>query len=400
MKAIKKVTVIGAGIMGAGIAKSIFKQGFNVTLFDLDTDVLNDVYNGITKRVRKNLNPDNIKKAGSIEDAVKNADLVIEAIVENINIKCSLFNQIGKIAPPDTIFASNTSSLSISQMAEASGRKERFLGLHFFNPAIIMRLVEITVTESLSDNIFKVTSEFIAAIKKTGIKCIESPGFVVNRILLPVINEAFYLLEERVRTKRITVIEAANEIDSAVLNNNLLLMGPFDLADLTGLDTIYNVAETIYQGFNNSPRYIPSQLLKSYLDEGTHGRKKRQGVYFYGNTTNDPDYNPCLDENRMVIKRINKFDFDILQISSIMVNEGFRVLEEKIVDSYKDVELCMELGTRWERGPFKLAKDFGPDLIYKTLLKKYEASGENPRFEPSSLFKNPTSELIEFYAAD
>lgn len=379
--------------MGAGIARAIFKHGFEVRLFDLNKQILDEACQEIKQKARRNINPDKIVKAGSLKEVAEGADLIIEAVVEEIDLKCRLFAELGEIAPPETIFASNTSSLSISRMASASGRKDRFVGLHFFNPPVIMRLIEVIVNNDLSGGVYDSVMEFIQNIKKTGVKCKESPGFVVNRILIPIISEAFYLLEEKFKEKEVKMVDVANDIDSAIVKDNILFIGPFDLADLTGLDTTYSVSETIYNGFNRSPRYLPSALMKILVDKGCLGRKVKCGVYTYGNTDNDPEKNPRLDENGKKIEYVASPEFKSLDLVSVIVNESFRILEDGIVDSYKDIELCMENGTKWPKGPFTLARETGLDLISETLKRRFKQSGNNLRYEMSKLLLEPSPEL-------
>ncbi len=400
MKAIQKVSVIGSGIMGTGIANSIFKYGFDVKLFDLNKDALEKAVSDIKSKARRNINPDKITVAASLEEAVKDADLIIEAIIEDLDIKCKFFKELGNIAPKDTVFASNTSSLSISTMAQASGRPDRFIGLHFFNPAVIMRLVEIVLPKGFSPEVYPAVKEFIDNIKKTGVKCIESPGFIVNRILIPLVNEAFYVLDEKIKASHADPIVLANDIDSAFLKDGILLMGPYDLVDITGIDTGYKVAQVIYQGFNQSPRYIPAPLFKSYVDKGFWGRKNKRGIYYYGNQANDPDLNPCLNEKGEKIQRLENPAFPTIELVAVIVNESFRVIEEGIVDDFKGIELCMELGARWLKGPFVLAKNIGVDVIYAELKRKYEKSGKNPRYEPSGLFGELPEQLKSYFAKD
>lgn len=398
MHTIEKISVLGAGIMGAGIARAIFKHGFEVRIFDLNKAILDEACKEIKQKARRDMDPDKIIKAGSLKEAAQGADLIIEAVVEEIDIKCRLFAELGNIAPPETIFASNTSSLSISRMASASGRKDRFVGLHFFNPPVIMRLIEVIVNNGLSATVDDSVMEFIRNIKKTGVKCKESPGFVVNRILIPIINEAFHLLEEKCKEKEAKIVEVANDIDSAMVKDTILYIGPFDLADLTGLDTAYSVSETIYNGFNKSPRYTPSALMKSLADKGRLGRKVKCGVYTYENSENDPEKNPRLDENGKKIEYVTSPEFKSLDLLSVMVNESFRILEDGIVNSYKDIELCMEIGTKWPKGPFILARETGLDLIGETLKRRFKQSGNNPRYEMSKLLLEPSPELECFFS--
>ncbi|MBI9098613.1 MAG: hypothetical protein JEY91_09035 [Spirochaetaceae bacterium] len=395
MNEIKNITIIGSGIMGAGIAHSIFKYGLDVTLYDLNAEELKSSYNTIKSKARKKMDPHKIHMATDLETALMNCDLVIEAIYEDLQVKCELFKKIGKLADESTIFATNTSSLSITKIAQASGRPGQFLGLHFFNPPLIMRLVEMVIHEGLNPPVLQSAKTFISAIKKQAVICRDSPGFIVNRILLPVINEAFYILEKQMINRG--EIETANEIDTAIVSEEILLMGPYNLADLTGIDTIFHVSNIIYEGFQKNPRYKRSPLLEKHFAAGHYGRKCGRGVYYYGNNANDPDINPPLDEKGERIVPPDTTDFDTLDLISVIINESFRVVEEGIVEDYNDIELAMELGTRWPRGPFRMAKETGLHVVLKHLIQLYEQSGNQPRYEPSSLFTGLTEDLKKFF---
>lgn len=395
MSEIQKITVIGSGIMGAGIAHSIFKYGFDVTLYDVNTEELEKACNTIKSKARRNMDPEKIHKKTDLKEALEGCDLVIEAIYEDLQAKCDLFNNIGSLADSHTIFASNTSSLSISTMADASGRPDRFLGLHFFNPPLIMRLVEMISHDRVDNEVLQNVKTFIRSIKKQAVSCRESPGFIVNRILLPLINEAFYLLEDQM--EKGDEIQKANEIDSAVVSEGILLMGPYNLADLTGLDTIYHVSQIIYEGFGQSPRYRTSPLLAKHFQAGRYGRKCGRGIYYYGNRENDPDLNPPLNEKNEEITPAEPGNFNTLDLVSVIINEAFRVVEEGIVENFNDIELAMELGTRWPKGPFRMAKERGVLKVLKHIQKMYILSGHNPRYEPSRLFISLTGELKEYF---
>jgi len=397
MKEIRNITIIGSGIMGAGIAHSIFKYDLDVTLYDLNIEELKITCESIRNKARKNMDPSKVHMATTLEAALSHCDLVIEAIFEDLQTKCDLFKKIGKIADMKTIFASNTSSLSISRMAEASGRPDRFLGLHFFNPPLIMRLVEMVISDNLNREILQSVKDFVKSIKKQAVICRESPGFIVNRILIPVINEAFYILEKN--TLAGDEISTAFTIDSAIVSQGILLMGPYNLADLTGIDTIYHVSEIIYQGFDKSPRYKRSPLIEKYFEAGHSGRKCGRGVYYYNNHENDPDLNPPLNGNREKITTEKIWKFNTLDLVSVIINEAFRVIEEGIVDDFKDIELAMDLGTRWPKGPFRMAKEIGVENVLKHLLKLYGSSENNPRYEPSGLFANMNTELKEYFSS-
>lgn len=393
---IERVAIVGAGIMGSGIARTILKQGLKVRLYDVDPARTEEAVKEIVKGARR-IDPNNLSSCDSLEGLCKGSDLIIEAVVEDLEVKCSLFKKLGELAAAETIFATNTSSLSISRMAEASGRPARFAGLHFFNPAFLMRLVEFITHPALEEGPRTSLEQFLLKIKKRGVRCKESPGFIVNRILIPMVNEALYLLEEVAERGEDELIKLANDIDSAIVKENILLIGAYDLIDLTGLDTINRVAKVIYEGFDHSPRYTPSPLLEGYLAEGRTGRKGGRGIYHYNNRLNDPDNNPPLDARDCRITREEEPRFDTTLLIAVIVNEAFRVLEEGIVESYRDIEECMELGTRWPKGPFALAKEYGLKKLLHTLKGRYESRSEPPRYEPSRLFTALPPELEQFF---
>lgn len=397
MKRIENVSIVGAGIMGSGIAKTVLKQGFKVKLYDSDRARTEAARESIIKSTRR-VDPANLIGCSSLEEVSRGADLIIEAVIEDLEVKCELFGRLGELAGSETIFASNTSSLSIGRMAHASSRPDRFVGLHFFNPAFLMRLVEFVVPPTLDESVLKLLEQFLLDIKKSGIKCKESPGFIVNRILIPMVNEALYTLEESGISDEDGLISLANEIDSAIVKENILLIGAYDLLDLTGLDTINRVAQVIYEGFGQSERYRPPAILKSYLERGKVGRKGGKGLYYYGNNLNDPDNNPPLDSKGNRIVRVSSSLYDTTLLVAVIVNEAFRVLEEGIAASYRDIEECMELGTRWPKGPFALAKERGLNTLFEALKESYNRRGNDPRYKPSQLFLSMPEELENYFS--
>jgi len=382
--------------MGSGIAQSIFKYGYDVTLYDTDSLSVSRAIHMIRSKARRSMNPDLVRGASDLNSALDHCDLVIEAIFEDMDAKCELFSRLGKVAAKATIFATNTSSLSISKLAEASGRADRFLGLHFFNPPLIMRLVEVIGQPDLDREILDAVLDFVSGIKKQAVFCRESPGFIVNRILLPVINEAFHILQRHINRGE-NEIEAANRIDSTITSEGILLMGPFDLADLTGLDTIEHVSNIIYEGFAENPRYAKAPLLEQHFKAGHLGRKSGRGIYYYGNHENDPDLNPRLDAGGQALTDAPSRDFDTLDFVSVIINEAFRVVEEGIVDDFRHIELAMELGTRWPKGPFRLAKEIGPSKVKDRVKQMYDESVRTPRYEPSRLFDDLPLSISEYF---
>jgi 3-hydroxybutyryl-CoA dehydrogenase len=280
--AIQRVLVVGAGTMGSGIAQVIAQAGIRTTLIDVDTTNLERGFGAIAARWERlaatgRQSPEDINgfranlKSGTIADAA-NANLVIEAIVEKPEPKSSLYEQLAKIAPPPTIFASNTSSISISTLGRASERPDRFLGIHFFNPVPVLPLVEIVRGLETSDVTLAASMKFVEAIGKTPIVVNDSPGFVANRVLLPMINEAIFALQDGVAP--------ATSIDEVMKLGMSHPIGPLALADLIGLDICLDVLETLHRDFGDD-KYRPAPLLRRLVGAGKLGRKTGQGFYEY-----------------------------------------------------------------------------------------------------------------------
>ncbi|XP_042901461.1 hydroxyacyl-coenzyme A dehydrogenase, mitochondrial [Parasteatoda tepidariorum] len=287
--ALKNVTVIGGGLMGSGIAQVAAQTGHNVTLVDVSDKVLQKSTSSIQKsleRLAKKKFPDpqqkekfvtetlqRIKTNTVAEDAVKDTDIVVEAIIENMEIKHKLFKSLDKAAPPSTIFASNTSSLSISEIASVTDRKDRFGGLHFFNPVPMMKLLEVIKTSETSDETYNTMMEFGKKLEKTTITCKDTPGFVVNRLLVPYQGEAIRMLERGDAT--------AQDIDIAMKLGSGYPMGPFELLDYVGLDTVKFILDGWHEKFPDNPLFAPSELLNKLVSEGKLGRKSGEGIYKY-----------------------------------------------------------------------------------------------------------------------
>ena len=279
---IEEVLVVGAGTMGSGIAQVIVQAGIRTTLMDADITSLERGLEAIASRwqrlvetgrrspediasFRANLSP------GTIADAAA-ADLVIEAIIEKPEPKSTLFQELAATSAPQSIFASNTSSISISTLGRASGRPDRFLGLHFFNPVPALPLVEIVRGLETSDRTLATSIKFIAAIGKTPVVVNDSPGFVANRILLPMINEAIFTLQDGVAS--------ALAIDEVMKLGTSHPMGPLALADLIGLDVCLDILETLHRDFGDD-KYRPAPMLRRMVGAGKLGRKTGQGFFEY-----------------------------------------------------------------------------------------------------------------------
>lgn len=280
---VEKVMVIGAGQMGSGIAQVCAMAGYQVLLNDLKHEFIERGLGGIEKNLSRQvakgrLSPEEkqaivgrITPTTDLQDAAQ-ADLVIEAAVENMEIKAKLFQQLDGIVPPHTILASNTSSLPITEIAAATARPEKVIGMHFMNPVPVMKLVEIIRGLATADEVFATIKEMTETLEKVPVEVNDFPGFVANRILMPMINEAIYTLYEGVASK-----EAIDDVMKLGMNHP---MGPLTLADFIGLDTCLYIMETLYEGFGDS-KYRPCPLLRKYVKAGWLGKKTGRGFYIY-----------------------------------------------------------------------------------------------------------------------
>ena len=281
--AINKVAVIGAGTMGNGIAQVCAAAGLNVVMVDINDEAvargLKTVSGSLDRLVKKEKITEaqkaallaNITGTTNYTDVAK-SDLVIEAATENLPIKLRIFKQIEEHVGTDAIIATNTSSISITQMAATMAQPSRFIGLHFFNPVPMMALVELIRGLQTSDQTHDTMKAFASAVGKTPITVKNRPGFVVNRILCPMINEAINVLDEGIAT--------AEEIDTGMKLGCSHPIGPLALADLIGLDTMLSVMEVFHDGFGD-PRYAPAPMLKEMVAAGYLGRKSGRGFYQY-----------------------------------------------------------------------------------------------------------------------
>lgn len=279
---ISRVLVVGAGAMGSGIAQVIAESGIDVTLTDVDSPSLERGLAGICARWDKAVasgkrdaaSAAGFKahlRAGDLS-AARDVDLVIEAIVERLPAKSALFAELGQLAPPETILASNTSSISLTALATASGRPAQFVGLHFFNPVPVLPLVEIVRGLQSSNETVEAAEQFVTRLGKTPVIVQDSPGFVANRILLPMINEAIYTLQDG-------VADAAG-IDAVMKLGAAHPMGPLALADLIGLDVCLDILDTLHRDFGDD-KYRPAPLLRRMVAAGRLGRKSGQGFHVY-----------------------------------------------------------------------------------------------------------------------
>jgi 3-hydroxybutyryl-CoA dehydrogenase len=280
---IEKIGVVGAGQMGAGIAQVAAMNGFSVVMNDIKEAFLESGTDRIEKSLASLLKKDRItedeKKAtlDRIETTLdmrsfENVDFVVEAVVENASLKLEVFRQLDKTCKPGVILSTNTSSIPITRIAAGTKRPADVIGMHFMNPVPVMKLVEVIRGLATSDETFQTTHDMAVKLKKTPVAANDFPGFISNRILMPMINEAIFALYEGVGT--------AEAIDSVMKLGMNHPMGPLALADLIGLDTCLSILEVLHQGFGD-PKYRPCPLLRKYVDAGHLGRKMGKGFYTY-----------------------------------------------------------------------------------------------------------------------
>jgi len=280
----KNIAVIGAGTMGNGIAHVFAQKGFNVNIIDISQNALDKGLATITKNLDRLLVKEkitqeikqntlqNISTFTSISEGVKNMDLVVEAATENIDLKLKIFKQIDKEAPKNAILASNTSSISITKIASVTSRPDKVIGMHFMNPVPIMKLVEIIRGYSTSNEVTKTIMDLSEKLGKTPVEVNDYPGFIANRILMPMLNEAIYSLYEGVA--------GVFEIDTVMKLGMAHPMGPLQLADFIGLDVCLSILNVLHDGFGN-PKYAPCPLLVNMVAAGKMGIKSGEGFYDY-----------------------------------------------------------------------------------------------------------------------
>jgi 3-hydroxybutyryl-CoA dehydrogenase len=284
----KNISVIGAGTMGNGIAHVFAQNGYNVNLIDISQSSLEKAIATITKNLDrmlkkekisendKNDTLDNITTLTDLKQGISNADLVVEAATENLDLKLKIFKQMDDFAPKDAILATNTSSISITQIAGVTNRPEKVIGMHFMNPVPVMKLVEIIRGYSTTDEVTNIIMETSKSLKKTPVEVNDYPGFVANRILMPMINEAIITLNEGVA--------GVEEIDTVMKLGMAHPMGPLQLADFIGLDVCLAIMNVLYDGLGND-KYAPCPLLVNMVSAGKKGVKSGEGFYNWAQGT-------------------------------------------------------------------------------------------------------------------
>ncbi len=380
---IEKVAVIGAGTMGAQIAQTMTQAGIGVRLIDLDEGLVRRGMETIRNIYQTGLDKGKISSqemkrkiglasGGSDYESLGDVDLAIEAVFEDIAVKRKVFEALDSACPPRAILASNSSSLSISALARMTGRPDRVIGMHFFNPVYAMKLVEVipglpTAPETVSE-VMKLSKR----LKKVAIKVQECPGFVVNRLLMPYLNEAALALQEG--------SAAAPAIDDAMKAFGMP-MGPFVLLDVIGIDIAEKVCDVLYEGYG--PRMSTALLLKRLVGAGRFGKKSGAGIYRYDGKTDE-----ALSK---IMKQIQdeageiETPFTPQRLLLLMINEAALSLQEGTA-SAEDIDLAMVLGTGFPKdkgGPLHYADQVGLDMVLDELRRASNTVG--PRFWPAPI---------------
>jgi len=281
---VKNIVVIGAGTMGNGIAHTAGAAGLNVTLIDVEGSILDRAVNTISSNLQRGVDKGRMSadekqaalgriRIAADDQAIANADIVVEAIIEKFDAKRALFQKLDTLAPKECVLASNTSSISITRIGASTRRADKVIGMHFFNPVPVMTLVEVIRGMATSDDTYQRVEDLAKRMGKTTIEVNDYPGFVSNRVLMPMINEAIFALHEGVATA-----EAIDGVMKLGMNHP---MGPLQLADFIGLDVCLSILRVLEEGFGD-PKYRPCPLLVKMVDAGWLGKKTARGFYTYG----------------------------------------------------------------------------------------------------------------------
>ncbi len=373
-----EIGIVGAGAMGSGIAQVASTAGHKVFLFDTRKEALDLSESKLKKVLARLVEKERISAdkatsiAGNIQyvenlDTFNNCGLVIEAIIENLVIKKQVFKSLEDIVSDDCILASNTSSLSIASIAASVEKSERVVGIHFFNPAPLMPLVEIIPAIQTSEKVVMDAKAMIDSWKKVTVLAKDTPGFIVNRVARPFYGEAIRIMEEGVAD--------VPTIDWAMKEIGGFRMGPFELTDFIGHDVNYVVTETVFKEFFYDPRYKPSFSQKRLMEAGRLGRKSGHGFYNYAKGAINPE--PTMDAvlGKQIVDRV----------VAMLINEAADALFLNIATA-KDLDLAMTKGVNYPKGLLQWANDWGIENVYNTLKDLYDTYCED-RYRPSPMLK-------------
>lgn len=384
----KKIGIIGGGAMGSGIAQVFAQTGNTVVLYDTNQDALNRSKQNLAKTFEKLVAKEkytaekaqeiqnSIEYVGSLE-AFADIDLMIEAIIENLEIKKSVFKQVEEIVSETCILASNTSSLSIASIASACSKPERVIGIHFFNPAPLMALVEIIPAVQTRDGLAEEIRTLIQSVGKLPVITKDTPGFIVNRVARPFYGEAIRILEEGMAN--------VETIDFAMTSLGGFRMGPFELMDFIGHDVNYRVTESVFESFFYDPKFKPSFSQKRLFEAGFYGRKTGRGFYNYaeGAEKKSPS------QNHALLEKIYK------RILVMLINEAADALFLNIANR-EDLDTAMTKGVNYPKGLLKWADEYGIENVKNDLDELYHYYHED-RYRLSPIIRNMIKENKTFY---
>ncbi|MEM0088310.1 MAG: 3-hydroxyacyl-CoA dehydrogenase NAD-binding domain-containing protein [Archaeoglobaceae archaeon] len=379
---IKKVAVLGAGDMGHGIAEVCAIAGYEVTMRDIKQEFVDRGMERIKQSLLKLQEKGRVENAEAVlsrikptvdlAEAVRDADIIIEAVPEVFEIKTQVFAECDKLAKPECIFASNTSTMKITDLAKATKREDKFIGLHFFNPPVLMQLVEVIKGEKTSEETIAKAVDFVKKIGKVPVVVKKDvPGFIVNRVQAPAGALLMAIIEKGIATPE--------EVDATIRRMGLP-MGPFELMDFTGIDVFYHASK--YYAKTISPDYEPPKILEDMIKAKNLGKKTGKGWYDWSAGR------PIIDSSKATDK-INPFDFTIVEI-----NEAVKLVEMGVA-SPEEIDLAVKLGLNRPFGPFEIAKSLGQDQILNRLNELAKQFGKKI-FEPAETIKaGKLMELIE-----
>lgn len=375
MKSIK-IGVLGAGTMGAGIAQVAAQSGHNVVLVDVNTEQLAKAKAGIEKVLARLVEKGSLSNADEVLNRLtfsseindfKNAGMIIEAIVEKLEVKHAVFTAMEAVVDDTCILASNTSSLSIASIGSVLKKSDRIIGIHFFNPAPLMPLVEIIPSVQTSTEVLEKAKAIIDSWNKVTVVCKDTPGFIVNRVARPFYGEALRIYEEG--------LADFATIDWAMTTFGGFKMGPFTLMDYIGNDINYTVTETVFAAFYFDPRFKPSFTQKRHMEAGFLGRKSGRGFYNYAEGAVIPAPNTDEVLGKSICDRV----------LAMLFNEAFDALFMQVA-SKEDIDLAMTKGVNYPKGLLLWAEEIGLKTILNRLEDLFQEYGED-RYRPNPLLK-------------
>ena len=372
--AVKNITVLGSGVMGHGIAQVSATAGYNVVLRDIKQEFLDKAMGKIKWSLDKLVSKEKISKEEGdsifsritpivdLNEAVKNAELVIEVVPEIMELKKSVYAELDKAAGPEVIFASNTSTLPITEIANTTSRPEKFIGIHFFNPPQLMKLVEVIPGEKTSQQVTDLTLDYVKSVNKQAVVCRKDvPGFIINRLFIPMVHEACFLKDRTGAT--------LEEIDSAVKFNLGFPMGIFELADFTGMDVIHKA--TVEMHLRDKKVISPHPLIEKMFDEKKLGQKSGEGYYKYS----DDKYERVALSEELAAK------CDPIQIVANILNNAAWLITNGASD-IEEIEKAAQLGLGLKKPLFETAKEIGIKKIVEELNNLADEHGEFYRPDP------------------